>query len=289
MSARRILVVGAGGAVGFEIVRALRARNCDVVAAYRTARDGLAERLRRLGARPAQWDLADLERGRELFANVDGAVSTPILTVSAPITTLAAQKPLVFFSSNNVEIDADAPVYKALRAAENRVRDALPSATIVRPTMIYGYPGDGNLSVLLRAMQRFAVTPRIGNGKALQQPVFFRDVAMIAAEIITADTVRARTLAVAGPAAIRQDALYRAVWTAAGARGFVLPTPSWLASAAVHMANTAGLRLPLSPAQIARANLDKIPVQSDVIFGQTPLSEGLTQLAGALDDGAAGA
>ena len=289
MSARRILVAGAGGAVGFEIVRALRARNCAVVATYRTARDGLDDRLHCLGAKPAQWDLADLERGRDLLGAVDSAVFTPILTVAEGAAALAPEKQLVFFSSNNIAIDPGAPVYAALNAAEIRVRETSASATILRPTMIYGYPGDGNLSVLLRAIQRSPVTPRIGNGRALQQPIFFRDVASIVAEIVVADKTTAQTVATAGPSPMSQDALYRAVCAAAGGKSAIVPAPAWLASAAARLADVIGLRFPLSPAQIARADLDKIPVNDGVILGETLLAEGLAQLAAALDDTSAGA
>lgn len=275
--------------MGFEIVRALRARHCDVVASYRTVRDGLDERLEGLGANPVRWDLADHKRGRELFAEVDAAIFTPILTVSESVAALAPEKRLIFFSSNNVEIDAAAPVYAELRAAENRLREIAPAAIILRPTMIYGYPGDGNLSVLMRAMQRSPITPRIGNGRALQQPVFFRDVAAIAADLAAADTAPPKTLAIAGPSPTPQSALYRAVNAAGGGKCAIVPAPAWAASIAARLANAIGLQLPLSPAQIARANIDKTPVNADVALGETSLSGGLAQLAAALDDAPAGA
>lgn len=286
---RRVLVAGAGGAVGSEIVRTLCAQQLDVIATYRTARSGLEVGLRRIGATPVQWDIADHERGRALLGDVDAAIFTPILTVSESVAALAPEKQLVFFSSNNVAIDPDAPVYEALHAAETRVRKISPAAVILRPTMIYGYPGDGNLSVLLRAMQRSPVTPRIGNGRALQQPVFYRDVASIAAEMVRSAQATAQTFAVAGPSSMSQDGLYRAVRDAAGGMSQIVPTPTWLAGTAARLAAMTGLAFPLSQAQIARANVDKIPTDNDVVLGDTPLAEGLAQLATALDDTSAGA
>ncbi len=289
MSRRAILVAGAGGAVGFEIVRALRDRGCRVIATYRTSRQGLDERLRALGATPAQWDINDETSGRALLADVGGAVFTPILTVSECAAALAPGKRLVFFSSNNVAVDSNAPVYVALRAAERRARDVSPDATVLRPTMIYGYPGDGNASVLMDAMRRSPVTPMIGNGRALQQPVFYRDAAMIAADLIANDASRRETVALAGPTPMTQAQFYRAVRNAADARSAVLPVPVALARAGVRIAAAAGFRSPLTGAQIGRANKDKTPVGGDVLLGSTTLAAGLRELAMALDGAPAGA
>ena len=287
MKRRSVLVAGAGGAVGFEIVKALRARSCDVLATYRTRRDDLEGRLRALGAMSAQWDIRDAERGRALLADVDAAIFTPILTVSEKAAALAPDKPLVLFSSNNVDIDPHAPVYEQLRAAEERVRAVAPMAMILRPTMIYGHAGDGNLSVLMRAMRRWPLLPMIGDGRALQQPVFFRDVAAVASECAEKD--RGGVAAVAGPTVLTQRELYREIRAAAGARCTILRVPASLAGAAVGMARRIGLRAPLTRAQIDRANRDKTPVHSNLRIGATTLKAGLCELAEALDDRAAGA
>ncbi len=289
MSRRVVLVAGAGGAVGFEIVRALRADGCDVVATYRTRRDGVDARLSALGARAVRWDMADETRGRALLADVDGAVFVPILTASERAAALAPDKRLVFFSSNNIAIDPQAPVYAALRAAEDRVRAVSPAATILRPTMIYGYPGDGNLSVLMRAMRRAPLTPMIGNSRALQQPVFYRDLARAAADLVASDGPAPDTVAVAGPTPVTQGQLYRAVRDAAGGKGALLPVPAPIAGAAARAAAAIGLRPLLTPAQIKRANRDKTPVGDNVLLGATALAEGLRELAGALDAAPPGA
>ncbi len=287
MNSRTVLVAGAGGAVGFEIVKALLAQGFAVTATYRTPRDGLADRIAALGATPAEWNIADAKRGRELLEAVDCAILTPILTVSEQVAAQAADKRLVFFSSNNVEIDSHAPVYAALRAAEGRVLKAAPDAAILRPTMIYGYPGDGNLSVLMRAMGRWPAIPMIGAGRALQQPVFYRDVAEIAAGALTSQSPG--VIAVAGPAPVTQTELYRAVRDGAGGTGPLLPVPRRLAGAAARAAAVVGLRTALTPAQIARADLNKTPVGDNVVYGSTTLAEGLRDLARALDDTPPGA
>ena len=227
--------------------------------------------------------------GRALLADVDAAIFTPILTVSEIAATLAMDKRLLFLSSNNVAIDPDAPVYAALREAEARIRSAAADATILRPTMIYGYPGDGNISTLLRAMRRLPVIPMVGAGRALQQPIFYRDLAVIAADLILSNAPTGDYVAVAGPASVTQAQLYREVRKAACSRCVIAPIPAMLAGPMARLATAIGLRAPLNQAQIVRADRDKTPVGGTVILGETTLADGLRDLAGALDGAARGA
>lgn len=290
MAEKQILVVGAGGPLGFEIVRNLRAQNNSVTATYRTPRAEAVQRLHDIGAQTSQLDLADETALEALLGNADAAIFTPILTVSRIASTLIADRfPAVFFSSNNAAIDFRADIYARLRAAEEEVRKQAPQAIILRPTMIYGYPGDGNLARLMRAMRRSPIAPMPGDGKALQQPVYYKDLAKIACNIAVGASPPSKLCAVAGPRAVTQKELYEAVSKAAAARPLIAPTPARTLSAMLRIGEGLGLRAPLSSAQLARANRDKTPQGAPVILGETPLAEGLGALARDLDAGAAGA
>ena len=80
---------------------------------------------------------------------------------------------------------------KAVRlAAEATVRSSGLAWTILRPTMIYGAPGDRNMSRLLALLIRArrglpgvglpVVLPVPGGGRGLQQPVHVADIAGVA-------------------------------------------------------------------------------------------------------------
>ena len=290
MKTERVLVAGAGGVLGREIVRLLRARGAEAVAAYRTPREGLEGALRALGAEPVRLDLADGGALSSLLAGVDAAIFTPILTVSAPAAKrLRDTQRSVFFSSNNAAIDAHAEIYRQLRAAEETVRSAAPHAAILRPTMIYGYPGDGNMAKLMGAMRRWPLVPLPGKGAALQQPVYYKDLAAAAVEALHDDRARGRVCAVAGPTPVSQRALYAAAAQAAGVKLRTVSAPLRLGAALLAAAERAGMRLPVAAAQLRRAGADKTPQEADVLLGRTPLEEGLKALACALDGGAKGA
>lgn len=290
MTGERVLVVGASRPLGVEIVRGLHAAGHEVDATYRTYRGESLRALEALGANVSRLDIDDHEALDAHLQNADAAIFIPILTVSqiaAPLLRDGVRA--VFFSSNNVAIDFEADVYAQLRAEEEAVQAAAPQAVILRPTMIYGYPGDGNISKLMAAMRRFPVMPMPGGGQAMQQPVYYKDVAKAACEACIGPPMPGGAHAVAGPEPVSQRALYAAIADAVNARAAILPGPTAAATAVARMIEALGLKPPLSSAQLRRANEDKTPRGEAVILGATPLKEGLAALVRDLDLDATGA
>lgn len=274
-----VLVAGAGGALGLEIVNALRASGRAVIGAYRTERPGVVEAIKRAGGEPLKLDLEDASALREALAKAAAAIFTPILTASAPAARfLRPGQRAVFFSSNNVAIDLQAEVYASLLQKEAEVKAAAPQAAILRPTMIYGYPGDGNLARLMTSMRRSLATPIPAAAKALQQPVYYRDLARIAVRALFDGALAGETRAVAGPASVTTAGLYDAAKAACGAKTMLVPVPAGFLAGAAAAVERAGVKLPVSAAQLSRVGRDKIP-QGSVILGETPLADGLKALA----------
>lgn len=280
MAVERLLVVGAGGAVGLEAARLAVERGVNVTATYRTNRSGVDDAIRACGARPQHADLRNPGAIKSLLADADAAIFTPILTVSALAAGLLdAGQPAVFFSSNNVAIDPQADDYARLLEAEGAVRAAAPQARILRPTMIYGYPGDGNLSVLMRKMRRWPLAPMMGSGGALQQPVYYKDLAQAAVDCLFDAASAGTTRAVAGPAPVTKIALYQAVAAAARATPIIASVPSAPAAVMTRLFERMGLHFPVKSAQFRRADLDKIPLGAETTLTKTSLEEGLRALA----------
>ena len=278
-----VFVVGAGGAVGFEIARLLCERHIRVIATMRTYKSEKADSLAALGAEIKTLDLDDRESCRQL-RGAAGAIMAPILTTSAQAAdALLDVKRLVFFSSNNVAIDPDAPVYARLLKAEGDIKKCLPHAKILRPTMIYGYAGDGNLSNLIRALRRWPITPIPGRGDALQEPAFYKDVAAAAVDVFLETQSSAAIHAVSGPETVSQRALYSACAEAAGVSLRTVPIPIKAAGRAVHMIEKVGIRLPISSAQLQRASIDKCAAGPERLTGTTSLRQGLNALVQDLD------
>jgi len=280
----RILVVGAGGALGVETVRVLRERGLSVTATLRIHRPDTERILRELGAEIAYMDLQDPPSLKACLQSADGAIFIPILSTSkAAARLLSHSQGSVFFSSNNVSIDPGAKAYAALVEAEHETRAAAPSAVILRPTMIYGHAGDGNISRLMRLMKRARIAPLPGDGKALQQPVYYRDVARAAVDALFSDALQGCIRAVSGPDALTQRDLYRAIGKACGVKAAIVTIPTWPLARLLKLMESIGLRAPVSFDQIRRVGLDKTPRGEEPIITETTLAAGLRALNGEID------
>jgi nucleoside-diphosphate-sugar epimerase len=72
------------------------------------------------------------------------------------------------------------PDSKGIRLeAERLIIESSLDYTIIRPTMIYGTPGDRNMWRLVKFLKRLPVLPVLGAGKHLQQPVYVKDLAEV--------------------------------------------------------------------------------------------------------------
>lgn len=284
------LVAGVNRPLGTLIALDLAARGLKVVATRRHPDSELDARLRAAGIEIAPLDLTDLAAVRALAPDVSSVVLTPILSISGPAAQAFCEGGVergVVFSSNNVAIVGADPVYDRLRAAEADVLNSAPGWAILRPTMIYGYPGDGNMSRLLRMLARLPVFPRLGSGKASQQPIHVEDLARLAAALVAKEWNASGILAVGGPQILTHRELIATARRAADRGGIDIPVPLGPVRALVSLLSRLGLKLPLSPAQLARVNLDKAAVDPaqipSALQPRIMPEEGLTQLALDLD------
>ncbi len=259
------LVCGAGQVLGARIALDLARRGTPVLATRRTPRPALDTVLEQAGVELSRLDVTDLAGVRALAGKVDTAVLTPILSLAAPAAVALAEAGVprgVVFSSNNVGVVGTDPVYDRLRMGEAQVLEAAPGWAILRPTMIYGHAGDGNLSRLVRWLRRLPVHPLLGSGRSLQQPIHVDDLARLAAGLVSGAWPATGTLAVGGPDRLSHRALVASVARAAGVRRPVLPVPIAPVRAGVGLAARLGLTLPVTPAQLARLELDKPAVDA---------------------------
>ena len=109
--------------------------------------------------------------------------------------------------------------------AEEQIRESGLKWTILRPTMIYGAPGDRNLSRLLTLLPRVPVLPVPGGGRHLQQPVHVADVAGAVLSAVERPESAGTTYDIAGPEPLSFAELLRVAARAAGSRTRFVPVP----------------------------------------------------------------
>lgn len=121
---------------------------------------------------------------------------------AATVARLAAKagaKRVILISAIGSDPKSRSSYARSKAEGEMATRKALPAATILRPSIVFG-PGDGffNRFASLMRMSRLAF-PLFGGGKTKFQPVFVGDVADAVANAITDDRAAGRTYELGGP------------------------------------------------------------------------------------------
>lgn len=210
MEIKQVTVFGASGFAGRAIVRALARKGYLIKAASRrlelaedlkTAGDVGQVMLVRANVRfPASVSAAiqgsqavvnaagiPWEHGKQRYDAVHAQGARAIAEAAAALGVAR----LVHLSGLGTDTRSTANRYiQSKIAAEDAVVSAFPTATILRPSVMFG-PGDVMFNRLAQIAAKAPVLPLIGNGAAKVQPVFVGDVGdAVAAVLARPDTAR---------------------------------------------------------------------------------------------------
>jgi uncharacterized protein YbjT (DUF2867 family) len=238
-----VTVFGGSGFIGSQVVRALAKRGLRVRAAMR--QPGRGYRLRMLGD-VGQIEVAQAnirmpesvaraldgaegcinlvgvvaERGRQRFQSVHamGAQTVAEAAARAGVTRL------VHVSALGVAPDAGSKYARSKADGEAAVRTAMPTAAILRPSIVFG-PEDHFFNRFARMATLAPALPLIGGGHTRMQPVFVGDVAAAVASALTEETAAGGTFELGGPGVYTFEALMRLMLSAIGRRRLLVPVP----------------------------------------------------------------
>jgi uncharacterized protein YbjT (DUF2867 family) len=226
-----IAVIGATGFTGRRIVHSLRDSAPDeaIVAIVRPTSD--RTRLTSTGAEFRVADLADVQaltRALHGARIVVCAASLGFGHATGICTAITATEPghAVFFSTTSIATRVPNASRETRIRAEQLIRTSGIPATIVRPTMIYGRPGDRNIERLLNFIRRSPMIPVLDRGRSLQQPVHVDDLAAAVVAILRCrERTVERTYTLPGPHAMSYADLVRQAGAALGRRPLLVPVP----------------------------------------------------------------
>lgn len=111
------------------------------------------------------------ERGRSTFTRAHVATPAAISEAAAEI----GLQHLVHVSAINADDDALSEYLRSKGAGETAIRAAFPTATILRPSVLFG-PDDGFFNLFAKLARTFGFLPLIGGGNMKFQPVYVGDV-----------------------------------------------------------------------------------------------------------------
>lgn len=234
-----VFVIGGSGFTGRRVLAQASPEWCT----YALARSARSERIvAESSAVSVRGDLDDpisLQRALELC--------TPELVICVASLGFGHAGPLIAAleraGSPRTVFTSTTGVFTALNPASKQVRlqaEALIEASdlpysIVRPTMIYGRPGDRNMERLLRTLRRVPFLPAPMRGRALQQPVHVDDLATALIAAGVREEAIGRSINVPGPIPLTFAEVVRLAGDAVGRRATVLPVPVKPLRAAVSL------------------------------------------------------
>jgi uncharacterized protein YbjT (DUF2867 family) len=226
----RLLVTGGSGFLGGYVLDEARRRGHEVVALTRSATAAAAVAKR--GAEPLAGDFDEPAGLPDVFHSARCSSLLNIASLGfghAPAIVAAARSAgldrAVFLSTTAVTTTLPARSRAIRLIAEEQIRESGLKWTILRPTMIYGAPGDRNLSRLLALLPRVPALPVPGGGRHLQQPVHVADVAEAVLSAVERPAAAGTTYDIAGPEPLRFDEMLRISAQAVGSRTRLVPVP----------------------------------------------------------------
>ena len=164
------------------------------------------------------------ERGKQTFAGeqADGA---------ALVAEAAAAKGITRFiqmSAIGANAGSKSPYARTKAEAEASVRKAVPTATILRPSIVFG--AEDQFFNRFAALARSApFLPAIGGGKTKFQPVYAGNVASAIAAAVDSEAAEGKTYELGGPGVYTFNELYDIILKTIDLKRFKIPVPFFAA------------------------------------------------------------
>lgn len=272
-----VAVSGANGFTGRFVCCELRRRRIPFLALLRPGADPSWMEARQI---PVAY--ADLNHSQELARALAG--SRALLNVAsigfgaAPAILEACRMAevdrVIFVSTTAIFTKLNAGSKVIRQAAEAAITSSGLSTTILRPTMIYGTPGDRNMIRLIGLLARWPFLPVIGSGRALQQPVHVSDVAWAVVQALETPGSIGLQFNLSGAVPLTYNEVVRLTAGALGRRVHCVRLPVLPVLLLLRLTECLGIRLPIKSEQICRLNEDKVfPYDTAAaVLGYAPLA-----------------
>ena len=271
-----VAVSGANGFTGRFVCAELQRRKIPFVAFLRPGSDASWMAAREISVRyadlTASHQLAKQLRGCRALLNVAsiGFGAAPAILQACHS---AGVRRAVFVSTTAIFTQLNAGSKTVRQAAEVAILASGLETTILRPTMIYGTPGDRNMIRLVKWINRWPVLPVFGNGRSLQQPVHVTDVAWAVVQSLESPATIHRQFNISGAEPLTYNEVVRVTAQALGRRSRRLHIPAQLVVSLLNFTESLGITLPVKAEQILRLNEDKAFSHAEAreVFGYVPI------------------
>ena len=288
-----VTVFGGSGFLGRNVVRALAKRDYRIRVAVR--RPELAGHLQPLGRvgqihtvqanlrYPASVDAAMRdshaainlvgllsESGAQTF---DAVQTQGAETVAKAAAAVGAR--MVHVSAIGADENSSSAYARAKAAGEKAVLAALPPATIMRPSVIFG-PEDQFTNRFAALARISPMLPLIGGGATKMQPVYVGDVATAIADAVDGKAKTGATYELGGPEVLSFREIIEIILDITDRKRTLLPLPFGLAKLQAAFLQFAPGALKLTPDQVELLRSDNVVSEAAKAAGLTLEGLGIT-------------
>ncbi len=287
-----VTVFGGSGFLGRSVVRALCKRDYRVrVAVRRPELAGFLQPLGRVGQvhtvqanlrYPASVEAALrdstaainlvgvlAESGEQTFDAVQARGAETVAKAAA-----AAGAAIVHVSALGADEQSASAYARAKAAGENAVLSAVPSATIFRPSVVFG-PEDQFTNRFAALARMLPVLPLIGADTRMQ-PVYVGDVAAAIADAVDGKAKAGATYELGGPEVLTMREIWQTILTITERERMLVPLPFALARLKAMFLQFAPGALKLTPDQVTLLESDNVVSDAAKAAGLTLEGLGIT-------------
>jgi uncharacterized protein YbjT (DUF2867 family) len=270
-----VTVFGGSGFLGRSVVRALCKRDYRIRVAVR--RPELAGHLQPLGKvgqihavqanlrYPASVEAAMrdshvainlvgilAEGGAQTFDAVQGAGAGAVAKAAASVGAR-----MVHVSAIGADENSQSRYARAKAAGEKAVLSAMPSATILRPSVVFG-PEDQFTNRFAALARMSPALPLIGGGVTKLQPVYVGDVATAVADAVDGKTKAGATYELGGPEVLTMREIMEIILATIERQRMLISLPFGLAKFKAMFLQFAPGALKLTPDQVTLLRSDNV-------------------------------
>jgi NADH dehydrogenase len=270
-----VTVFGGSGFLGRSVVRALAKRDYRIRVAVR--RPELAGHLQPLGRvgqihavqanlrypasvaaamrdSEAAINLVGIlaESGEQTFDAVQSRGAEAVAKAAAAVSAR-----MIHVSAIGADAQSTSHYARAKAAGEQAVLAAVPTATILRPSVVFG-PEDQFTNRFAGLARISPFLPLIGGGTTRLQPVYVGDVAQAVANAVDGKTVPGATYELGGPEVLTMREIMKIILTITERKRMLLSLPFGLAKLQAMLLQFAPGALKLTPDQVELLQADNV-------------------------------